>query len=342
MPQKNKPIRKEKTNDPAMQTYNKNNELSQTEDSPVDMGKAPVRNLAKTEQALIATATTQATAWLAKFGKTGKGIFIIDAGHGGIDQPSSAPPNDYATARSPIFGKFFDHAQKDEKGKPIIKNGKRVLQMHESKPAEFHHNGFFYEGVENREYSFVLRAAFAPLIDKGEIAIINSHHPIIDNSLQNRVNIANAIFDQVQAYNRANKTKLFVHFHSLHFNAASNTSAQGNCIFTSVGQTKSDEIAQAILKKRLLVFPAWREERLTGVRLKIDDGDFDHEENFFVLRQTKPTANLEENGFFVNYPETCLIHYSADYKQRVILSTAHGLAEYFGLSANLLPPLPTR
>lgn len=323
-------------------TYNQNNELSQTEDSPIDTAKAPARNLSKTEQALLATATAQATAWLAKFGKTGKGIFIIDAGHGGIDQPSSAPPNDYATARSPTFGKFFDHAQRGANGRIIIANGKRVLQMYEGKPAEFHHNGFFYEGVENREYCFALRAAFAPLVDKGEICLINSHHAIIDNGLQNRVDIANAIFDQVRAYNRANKTKLFVHFHSLHFNAASNTTAQGNCIFTSVGQTKSDEIAEAILKNRLLVFPAWRTQQLTGVRVRTDDGDLDHEANFKVLADTNCTANLEENGFFTNYPETCLIHYSADYKQRVILSTAHGLAEYFGLSANLLRPLPTR
>jgi N-acetylmuramoyl-L-alanine amidase len=286
------------------------------------------------EQQLLLAAIAQVRAWLAKFGKTGEGFFILDAGHGGIDQPSSAPPNDYSTGRE-LRGKFFDHAQRDSRGKPIIKDGKRVLQTYEGKPAEFHHIGFFYEGVENRIYCLALRAALAPLVDKGEICLINSHHPIFDNSLENRVAIANAIFDEVRAYNRANKTKLFVHFHSLHFNAASTTTAQGNCIFTSVGQTKSDEIAEVILKK-------WRTQRLTGVRVKTDDGDLDHEAAFYVLRETKPTANLEENGFFVNYPETCLIHYSADYKKRVILSTAHGLAEYFGLSANLLPPLPIR
>lgn len=328
--------------------YEQNGDTSQTLDPQTPYGTdegiiagqgAKTKNF---EQQLLLAAIAQARAWLAKFGKTGKGIFILDAGHGGIDQPSSAPPNDYSTARPPTSGKFFDHAQRDSRGKPIIKDGKRVLQTYEGKPAEFHHIGFFYEGVENRIYCLALRAALAPLVDKGEICLINSHHPIFDNSLENRVAIANAIFDEVRAYNRANKTKLFVHFHSLHFNAASTTTAQGNCIFTSVGQTKSDEIAEVILKKRLLVFPEWRTQKLTGVRVKTDDGDLDHEEAFYVLRKTKPTANLEENGFFVNYPETCLIHYSADYKQRVILSTAHGLAEYFGLSANLLPPLPIR
>lgn len=326
--------------------YEQNSDTPQTLDPSTPYGEAGfiVAKGAQgqnVEQGLLLAAIAQLRAWLAKFGKTGKGIFIFDAGHGAIDQPSSAPPFDYSTGR--IYkGKYFDHAQKDSRGKPIIKDGKRVLQTYEGKPAEFHHLGYFYEGVENRIYEFALRATFAPLVNKGEICIINSHHPILDNSLQNRVDIANAIFAEVQAYNKKNGTKLFVHFHSLHFNAAPTTSAQGNCIFTSVGQTKSDAIADAILKTRLQVFPAWRTERLAGVRTQTGDGDLDHEENFKVLRDTKPTACLEENGFFVNYAEACLIHYSADYKQRIILSTAHGLADYFGLSKDLLPALPTR
>lgn len=326
--------------------YEQNGEITKTLDPATPYGDegiivgkgAKPQNF---EQYLLLAAIAQIREWLAKFGKTGKGVFIFDAGHGGIDQPSSAPPFDYSTFRL-YKGKFFDHAQKDSKGKPIIKNGKRVLQTHEGKPAEFHHVGYFYEGVENRIYELALRSTFAPLVANGEICIINSHHPIFDNSLQNRVDIANAIFAEVQAYNKANKTKLFVHFHSLHFNAA-NTQAQGICIFTSEGQTNSDAVADAIHKELSMHFPNHRLGRtIASVRTQQSaDGDPDHEKNFYVLRETKPTATLVELGFFDNFAEACLIKYNSEYKQRVTLSMAHAFARYFGLNLSLLPPMPT-
>jgi len=271
-------------------------------------------------------------------------VLFSCAGHGGIDQPTATAPNDYTTARAPTFGKFFDHAQRGANGRPIITNGKRVLQTYKGAPATFHNNGFFYEGVENRIYQTALIAAMQPLIDSGELMIIKVADEVLDTTLKQRVDFANQINAQIQAYNR-NKPRaqrIATHYNSLHFNAA-NTQAQGICVFTSVGQTNSDLVADAVIKELSAHFPNHRLGRkIASMRTQQStDGDPDHEENFYVLRHTNPTATLQELGFFDNTAEACLIHYDSDYKQRVILSMAYAFARYFSLNLSLLPPMPT-
>ncbi len=307
----------------------------------IDTAKAPIR-IEKTKD-WRQVAIDELTQRLNKKDKRLKLVLFSCAGHGGIDQPKELAPNDYSTYRW-AKGKFYHHAQRDANGKVVYQNGKAVLLTYNGKLATFHNNGYFYEGVENRIYQAALIAAMQPLIDSGELMIIKVADDVLDTPLQERVDFANKIHAQIQAYNKGKKPneRIATHYNSIHFNAA-NTRAQGICIFTSEGQTNSDIVADAIHKELSAHFPNHRLGRtIASVRTEQSpDGDPDHEENFYVLRETNCTATLPELGFFDNFAEACLIHYNSEYKQRVILSMAHAFARCFGLNLSLLPPMPT-
>ena len=114
-----------------------------------------------------------------------------------------------------------------------------------------------------------------------------------DISLSQRVANANDI-------QKIDKTVPFI---SIHSNAQGNASsgdslpAYGASVFTSIGQTQSDSLADAFYaslkantdKHKLRVRPGnW------------SDGDEDHEANFYVLQHTIGAAVLIEAGFFDN------------------------------------------
>lgn len=114
-----------------------------------------------------------------------------------------------------------------------------------------------------------------------------------DISLAERVQNANEI-------QRDDKNAAFI---SIHSNAQGNASsgdslpAYGASVFTSVGQTRSDDLANEFYvslkanadKHKLRIRPGdW------------SDGDEDHESNFYVLRNTVGPAVLIEAGFFDN------------------------------------------
>lgn len=83
---------------------------------------------------------------------------------------------------------------------------------------------------------------------------------------------------------------------SVHGNAADNApTANGIEVWTTVGQTKSDPLAEVFFKK--LKDLGWK------TRVDLSDGDSDKEENFYILKNTVCPAVLTENGFYTNEEE---------------------------------------
>jgi len=145
----------------------------------------------------------------------------------------------------------------------------------------FDHGDFkIYEGNTNR----VITAILVKMLDRANIRNIIIPDWIDDTSLKERVRIADDIYD-------TDKDCIFL---SIHSNAGG---GQGNEIFTSVGQTKSDKVAQ--------IFCEVYKKMLPDMRFRSDgaDGDDDKEAPFYVLRKTDCPALLVENGFFDNRKE---------------------------------------
>lgn len=98
------------------------------------------------------------------------------------------------------------------------------------------------------------------------------------------------------AYKKNGNKGIFV---SIHINAKGNgqwMGARGWSIWTSVGKTESDNLAEYIWNEANSVFPT------KGQRMRADrsDGDNDYESNFTVLVKTACPAVLIENFFMDN------------------------------------------
>jgi N-acetylmuramoyl-L-alanine amidase len=171
-------------------------------------------------------------------------------------------------------------------------------KMFEHSKGSFHKGSTFYEGVKNRWYgNEVVRL----VKEKGiEVYVVN--HEFKDTPLKERVDIANAI--------RSKHLKEKVMYVSEHSNATSSHSATGLQVYTSVGNTKSDVLAEDLLKR--FKQKQWR------VLTDTDDGDMDYEANFYVIKETNVPAVLIENLFFDNYKDACRlmdINYWKEYTQ---------------------------
>lgn len=182
---------------------------------------------------------------------------IIDAGHGGLDKNGK-----YVTAPSKMY--------------EFKKNGKIYMTA--------------YEGVINRKIGGFL----ADLLDEAKIKYYeNTLETFKDVPLADRVRFANETY----------KKDRNAYFLSIHSNAAgvkspgAGSKARGFEIFTSRGQTKSDDLAAIAAK--------WYKRELSDFRFRQDmvDGDADKEADFYVLRKTACPAFLVENLFFDNEEE---------------------------------------
>lgn len=110
-----------------------------------------------------------------------------------------------------------------------------------------------------------------------------------DISLQERVRRANKIY---------NDTKKKCFGISVHANAGGGTGFE---VYTSVGKTKSDDIATIVWEEMKIEFPSKK------MRLDTSDGDVDKESNFYILKNTKSPFVLTENFFMDNYNDCQLI-----------------------------------
>lgn len=171
-----------------------------------------------------------------------KYLWILDAGHGGID-----PDGRYTTAPAKMH-KFPDYT--------------------------------IYEGVINRAITDILKAE----LKRHSIDYALVSHRYEDTSLASRVATADNIY-------RKDKRAVYL---SIHSNAGGGSGFE---VFTSPGQTKSDEFAKVFCEFYKKHFP----ER--PLRKDLGDGDADKEADFYVLRKTDCPAVLVENLFFDNKKE---------------------------------------
>lgn len=104
-----------------------------------------------------------------------------------------------------------------------------------------------------------------------------------------------SLSQRVSRINKYGKDSILI---SIHINAAGDGTdwmkARGWSIWTSVGQTKSDNLATFIFAE---AEKKWGEKR---VRKDKSDGDVDYEEEFYILRKSVCPAVLIEHFFMDN------------------------------------------
>ncbi len=144
----------------------------------------------------------------------------------------------------------------------------------------------FYEGVNNRK-----------IVDKLQrlLFLSNIEHRLIhdrerDTPLRERVSLAN----RLQA---EKKNCIYLSVHSDAMPDGAHGKGSGFSVYTSIGNTPSDAIAEIFSFTYLRRLPQFR------FRRNLSDGDSDHEENFYVLKNTTCPAVLVENLFFDNRRE---------------------------------------
>jgi len=197
-----------------------------------------------------------------------------------------------------------------DEGHGGIKDG--VYQTKGKKQYHFtDKNESVYEGELNREYGERLHEMVKKYAD-----VIRVAHEYKDTPLADRVAIANAI----------HKVQPCIYI-SLHNNAASagikgfGSKATGTEVITSAGQTKSDVLAENVIR-------GIREEMPNRViRMDKRDGDMDKEMLLYVLEKTTCPAILVEVGFFDNWDEVLRI-YDPKFIDRVCKGIATGIYKF--------------
>ena len=107
-------------------------------------------------------------------------------------------------------------------------------------------------------------------------------------------------------------------FLSLHLNSAENPMASGFEVWTSVGQTRSDDCATSLWYRIKQEFPA------LAPRADWGDKDPDREANYYVLKNTPMLAVLVELGFICNAGEARWLA-EAKTRQRYVLAIGEGV-----------------
>lgn len=142
-----------------------------------------------------------------------------------------------------------------------------------------HDSGWFYEGVFNRQ---VLSETIKMLAAWGipYLTTLDPKEPWIEVPIEERVRFVNKV--AASGY-----PTMYMEIHSNWFQG----SARGIEVYTSPGQTESDLIADR--------FYTYASE-MTDARMRpgLEDGDYDKEENFYILRKTTCPCVLTEYRYF--------------------------------------------
>lgn len=168
-----------------------------------------------------------------------------------------------------------------------------------------------YEGVNNREIvKMLIKAMEAEGIKC--IDIVASEQ---DVALTTRVDRANNL--------SRSKPCIYISIHSdANGDGVVWDKASGLSVYTSEGQTKSDEFAELVIDELQENFKdsvKWRTEST--------DGDKDKEENFYVLKNTNCPAILCELGFHTNKEEATKM-LTIEWKNKVVLSIIYAIKKF--------------
>ena len=109
---------------------------------------------------------------------------------------------------------------------------------------------------------------------------------------------------RVNEYHKNNQNCFLI---SVHANAGKGTGWE---VWTSVGKTKSDDIATYFWNSMKKTFPDKR------MRLDMTDGDVDKEKDFYILKNTTCPAILTEN-FFMDTESDCRLIMSNEGRQKI-------------------------
>lgn len=193
------------------------------------------------------------------------------------------------------FAVYLDpgHGGINPKTQQYVTPGKRAFHAGKS----LHVGGNYYEGVENRLVCNRIKEE----LEKLGITVFMTAHQWQDTPLAERTHFANT--KEREGYRGF--------FLSIHSNAVSedNPNAekiQGTSVWTTVGQSFSDAIAEVHLGNLRKTYPASLPD--SYFRKETKDGDSDYEANLYVLRNVTCPAILEEGGF----------HTSAEDAERII------------------------
>tara|TARA_R110000824_G_scaffold171412_5_gene348979 strand:- start:15 stop:629 length:615 start_codon:yes stop_codon:yes gene_type:complete len=165
----------------------------------------------------------------------------------------------------------------------------------------------YYEGVGNRQIVDKIAAAL-DILKIPYFKIVNGWE---DMSLRERVIKANK-------YQKTFGDCVYV---SIHSNGFTKESANGYSIYTSKGETKSDNIAEVFIKNMIAHFPDRK------LRTDRRDGDLDKEANFYVLKNTSCPAILIENFFMTNFVE-CQLLLNEEFQTKIALCHSESIASF--------------
>ncbi len=160
-----------------------------------------------------------------------------------------------------------------------MKNGKYTTA-----PAKMHifPDGLtFYEGVNNRK--IVDKLARLLLLSNIESCLV--HDRECDTPLKERVALANRLHAE-------KKNCIYLSIHSDAMPDGAHGKGAGFSVYTSIGHTPSDAIAEIFCATYLRRLPTISPGLVPGFRRNLTDGDQDHEENFYVLKNTTCPAVL--------------------------------------------------
>lgn len=190
-----------------------------------------------------------------------------------------------------------------------IVDGKYVTPGKRS--PKFDDGSQLYEGVNNRD----IVKRLIKYMESENIPYVDIVASEQDVSLPVRVERANKLSKVAKC--------LYISIHS-DANGDGNTwdSASGLSVYTSKGQTKSDELAE-------LVIAELQENFKSDVKWRTDstDGDKDKEENFYVLKNTDCPAILCELGFHTNKDEATKM-LTVDWKNKIVLSIIYAIKKF--------------
>ena len=192
--------------------------------------------------------------------------------------------------------------------KVLIDNGHGL-----NTPGKRSPDGTFLEASYNRE---IAKRIVADLTDRGYDAqlLVPEDHDIPLSERAKRVNIVCSVLG-----------KSNVILISVHVNAAGNGSkwlnATGWSVYTCMGQTESDRLAEILCEAAIKNFPGRR------IRTDMSDGDMDWEEGFYILRKSLCPAVLTENFFMDSRSDLEYLQSRAG-KQAVVDTHVEGIVEY--------------